>query len=154
MDNESRINSALGKILRNYNYLELNLGLCLRALENASDPSVSHGYLNRVGMPQAIKRLKKLLDECEYLTDTSEFTKWMERANEVRVLRNYYAHATWEYLPLRKEAPVGFRIPPWRREKIGGTDRGQIRIEDLEADAERIELVFEEFMAIRRKYHI
>ena len=48
MDHESRVNIALGKILRNYNFLELNVGLCLRFLENPEDTSASHPYLNKV----------------------------------------------------------------------------------------------------------
>ena len=154
MDHETRINTALGKILRNCNYLELNLGLCLRFLVSPSDPSASHSYLNRVGMPQAIKRLKNLLDECEHIPDTSEFQQWMKRAEEIRLLRNYYIHATWEYLPLLNDAPLGFRIPPWRKEVIRGSNHGTMQIEDLEADANRIEEAFNEFMAIRNKYGV
>ena len=154
MEHESRINAALGKIVRNFNYLELNLGLCLRFLENPGDPEASHKYLNRVSTPQIIERLKKLLDECEHIPDTDEFDEWMVRTEEIRALRNYYIHATWEYLPLRKEAPLGFRIPPWRKESIQGRDQGIMRIEDLEADADRVELAFKEFMTIREKYSV
>lgn len=111
MEHESRINAALGKIVRNFNLLELNIGLCLRYLENPSAPNASHKFLNKAGMPQAIKRLKKLLDECELVPDTIEFDEWMVRTEKIRALRNYYVHAIWEYLPLRKEAPLGFRIP-------------------------------------------
>lgn len=154
MDHESRINTALGKILRNFNFLELNLGLCLSFLENPSDPAVSHKYLNREGMPAIIKKLKNLIDECEHIPDSHEFQEWMVRAEEIRVLRNYYVHATWEYLPSRHDAPLAFRIPPWRKERIRGSDQGRMLIEDLEADAHRIEAVFNEFMAIRKKYGV
>jgi len=154
MEQELRINAALGKILRYFNYLELNLGLCLRSLENPGSPEDSHSYLNRAGLPQTIERLTQLLDECEHVPDTSEFQDWAKRAEESRLLRNYYAHATWEYLPLRNEAPLGFRIPPWRKELIKGNHRGTMRIEDLEADAYRIETTFNEFMKIRKKYRM
>lgn len=154
MDHESRINAALGKIVRNFNFLEMNLGLCLRFLENRSDPSASHSYLNKAGMTQIIKKLKRLLDECEHVPDTHEFNEWMARAETIRSLRNYYVHSTWEYIPLRKEAPLGFMIPPWRKESILGREEGVMRIEDLEADAKRVELVFQEFMKIRKKYGI
>jgi len=154
MDHESRINAALGKILRNYNFLELNLGLCLRFLANPGAPDASHKYLTRTGLPQAIKRLKKLLDNCEHIQDTSEFQEWMERVEEIRSLRNYYIHATWEYMPLRVNAPLGFRVPPWRNEMIRDSDQGSMKIEDLEADANRIESVFNEFMIIRKKYGV
>ncbi len=126
MDHQIRIDAALEKILRNYNFLELNLGLCLRFLVSPKDPSASHKYLKRVGVTGAIKRLQKLLGECEQVPDTSEFQEWMVHAEEIRHLRNYYVHAAWEYLPLRKEAPLGFRIPPWRNEEIKGSDHGTV----------------------------
>jgi hypothetical protein len=63
-------------------------------------------------------------------------------------------NAIWEYLPLRKDAPLGFRIPPWREETIMGDNQGNMRIENLEADAARIEKVFNDFMAIRKKYGV
>jgi len=154
MDYESRINIALGKILRNYNFLELNVGLCLRSLENPEDPSASHPYLNRAGMPQAIRKLKRLLDCCEYIPDTSEFQEWMKLAEETRALRNYYVHGTWEFLPFRTDTPLGFRIPPWRKEVIRGSAHGVMKLEELEADANHVELVFKNFMAIREKYGV
>lgn len=154
MDYESRINAALGKILRYFNFLELNLGLCLRALAHPNDVSASHSLLRRLGMPETINRLRTLLEECEHIPDINVFEKWAMRAEEIRPLRNYYVHATWDYLPLRKEASLEFRIPPWRVEKIEGRSQGAMRIEDLEADAERIEAVFEEFQSIRRLYGV
>ena len=154
MDHESRINIALGKILRNYNFLELNVGLCLRFLENPKVPSMSHPYLNRTGMPKAIKKLKKLLDCCEHISDTSEFLEWMKLAEEICALRNYYVHGTWEYLSLRTENPLGFRVPPWRKEVIKGKTHGVMKLEELEADAEHVELVFKKFMLIRKKYGV
>ena len=114
MDHQIRINTALGEILRNYNFLEMNLGLCLRFLANPKDPSASHKYLKRAGMHGVIKRLKKLLDDCEHVPDTSEFQKWMVRAEKIRHLRNYYIHTNWECFLLSEEAPLRFRIPPWR----------------------------------------
>jgi len=154
MDYESRINTALGKILRYFNFLELNLGLCLRALAHPNDVSASHSLLRRLSMPETISRLRKLLEECEHIPDIKAFEKWTIRAEDIRPLRNYYIHATWDYLPLRKEAPLEFRIPPWRTENVGGRSQGPMRIEDLEADAERVESVFEEFQTIRRRYGV
>lgn len=154
MDHEARINAALGKILRNYNALELNLGLCLRQLENPDDPGVSHTYLYRHGMPQVIKKLSNLLAACEHIPDTRAFQQWMTQADEIRRLRNYYVHAAWEYLPRRKEVPLGFRIPPWRKESIRGRQQGTLRLADLEADADRIEQALNEFMANRKQYGV
>ena len=63
MDYESRINTALGKILRYFNFLEFNLGLCLRLLAHPDDVSAAHNLLRRLGMPETIDRLRKLLEE-------------------------------------------------------------------------------------------
>jgi hypothetical protein len=123
-------------------------------LADPKDPSTSHQYLKKAGLAGAIKRLKNLLDECEHVPDKSEFEEWMVRAEGIRHLRNYYVHATWEYLPLSDETPLGFRIPPWRTETINENDHGAMRIEDLEADANRVEKAFNEFMKIRQKYGV
>lgn len=154
VDNEARINAALGKIPRNFNFLELNLGLCLRALAHPNNPGDSHRFLKRPGMPGTIEKLGKLLAECAHIPDISAFEEWTMRAEEIRSLRNYYVHATWDYLPLREEAPLEFRIPPWRRGQIDGKSQGAIRIEDLEADAQRVEAVVDDFQSIRRKYGV
>ena len=105
-------------------------------------------------MLETIERLKNLLAECEHIPDISAFEEWAKRAEEIRPLRNYYVHATWDYLPLRKESPLEFRIPPWRREQIQGRSQSSMQIEDLEADAERIEVIFDEFQSIRRLYGV
>lgn len=154
MDHELRINAALGKILRNYNFLELNLGLCLRFLENPNNPEASHKYLRRSNLPQIVKRLKKLLVECEHITDTNEFNEWINRSEDIRLLRNYYVHASWQYLPLNDDGKAKFSTPPWRKEKNKGDIEGRMRIKDLEADANRIEAAFKEFMEIRLKYKV
>lgn len=154
MDAESRINAALGKILRNFNFLELNLGLCLRLLENPDNPVESHDFLYKAGLPKILAKLKEHVDRCTHIKDVSEFHEWAERVEGVRKLRNYYVHGTWEYLPSRRNAPLGFRIPPWRTERILGNAEGNMRIEELEADAERIEQAFHDFTRIRRKLHI
>ena len=63
-------------------------------------------------MPDAIARLKELLAQCEHVKDIRSFEEWAMRAEEIRSLRNYYVHATWDYLPLKEEHPLVFRIPP------------------------------------------
>ena len=154
MDYESRINTALGKILRYFNFLELNLGLCLRALASPTDVNASHSLLRHLGMSGTINRLRTLLREYEHITDIDAFEKWAMNAEKIRPLRNYYVHATWEYLPRRKGGPLAFRIPPWRTEQIKGRSQGAMSLEDLEADAERVKTVFEEFRSVRRRYGV
>lgn len=154
MDHESRINAALGKIVRNFNFLEMNLGLCIRCLKYRSNPSDSDKYLTRNGIINIVNDIKSVIEKCEHISDTSEFENWTESLEEIRNLRNYYVHATWEYIPLREEAPLEFAIPPWRKEKIQGRENGLMQIEDLEADAKRVELAFKRFTKIRKKYRI
>lgn len=105
-------------------------------------------------MPDAIARLKELLAQCEHVKDIRSFEEWAMRAEEIRSLRNYYVHATWDYLPLKEEHPLVFRIPPWRSGQIEGKSEGEMRIEDLEEDAERVAAFFDEFRAIRRQYGV
>jgi len=154
MEYEIRIDNALGKILRNFNLLELNIGLCLRSLENPKKPEAAHAFLKKAGLPEKIKRLKSLIAHNNIRDDISEFEKWIGQADEVRQLRNFFAHAIWEYLPQMKDAPLQFSIPPWRTEGIDGEMRGKMTIEDIEGHAEKVETVFKEFMHIRKKYGI
>jgi len=153
-DYELRINAALGRILRNFNFLELNLGLCLRLLENPDKPGELYDYLRNTGIAKIIKRLQRVLGECEHISDTSKYDEWMEEVDRIRLLRNFYVHATWEYLPLRHDAPLGFRVPPWKEELIDGKCQGKMTIEDLEEEANSVETVFDNFMAIRKSYGV
>jgi len=154
MEYEVRINNALGKILRNFNFLELNIGLCLRFLQNPKKPEEAHAFLKKAGLPEEIQRLKSLIVQNNIHDDISEFEKWIMQADEVRQLRNYFAHAIWEYLPLVKDAPLQLNIPPWRAEGIDGKMRGKMTIEEIEGHAEKVETVFKQFMRIRKKYGI
>ena len=42
-------------------------------------------FLNNEGLSKAIAKLKTLLKECEHISDTSEFHKWIERSEEIRL---------------------------------------------------------------------
>ena len=154
MEYEERINKALGKILRYFNLLELNIGLCLRLLQNPKEPEAAHTFLKKAGLPEEIQRLKSLIVQNNICDDVSEFEKWIVQADEVRQLRNHFAHAIWEYLPMVKDAPLQFSIPPWRTEGIDGEIRGKMTIENIEGHADKVETVFKEFMCIRKKYGI
>lgn len=155
MDYENRINTALGKILRNFNYLELNLGLRIRfiasSLGDKRDLTQYDGYLKRSGLPELTSRLKKLIDKCDHVPSSKEYKKWMQRAEKLRVLRNFYVHGTWEYVPNRKEGPLEFHLPPWRTEE---KDKTCMNLEDFERDAQLSEEIFIEFLNICKKYKI
>lgn len=151
---ESRIDSALGKILRHFNLLELNLGLCIRSLENPGEVGRSHSWLARSSLQEKAERFSKLVRERDLVEDQRELDDWNQAVLDARSFRNYYVHGGWEYYPLRKQAPIGFRIPPWRAEEVRGSSAPTMNLEDLEADAGAVQLVFEQFVRLRRKYGV
>jgi hypothetical protein len=146
---DTRINLALGKILRYFNLLELNLGLCIRWLEHPGEVELSHAWLAKSSVQEKVERFCRLVRERDLLEDQSELDAWYQAARDIRELRNFYAHGTWEYLPLCKDAPVGFRIPPWRSESIQGNASPRMTLESLQADAEATQAVFEQFLRLR-----
>ena len=154
IDPETRINIALGKVLRYFNFLELNLGLCIRSLENPEEPEQSHSELYQSSIKGKLKLFKDLLTTKNLITDQKEFDTWYQEVGDARCIRNYYVHGTWEYLPLRKEKPLGFRIPPWRNEDLRGETKLTMSLENLEEDAQQIQAVFEKFVILLRKYGI
>ena len=156
LDAETRINCALGKIVRYYNFFELNLGLCIRQLENPDQPGRSHAWLAKSSLMDKVTRLGTLLLGGE-LKDRKEIQeakidKLRQSVKETKSIRHYYVHGTWEYLPLRNEAPVGYRIPPWRSESVHGSSEQTMTLEDLEADAEAVKTMFESLLKMRDEY--
>ncbi len=69
---ETRIDSALGKILRSFNLLELNLSLCLRHMENPEQVDLSHNWLGRgrSTIQEKIERFLRLVRENGLLTSS------------------------------------------------------------------------------------
>ncbi|WP_200254128.1 hypothetical protein [Thiococcus pfennigii] len=153
-DYEARINAALGTVLRYFNFLELNLGLCIRFLENPADPEKSHAKLGKTSIQEKLDRLTNLLVKKKLITDREEFDVWYQEAKEARCVRNYYVHGTWEYLPLKTEKPLSFRLPPWRSENLRGEEKLTMSITELEQDAQDIREAFEKFMSLRQKYNV
>jgi hypothetical protein len=104
-----------------------------------------------------IERLKKLLEKADLKVKKKvreELSAWYEKAAGVRNIRNRYVHGNWEFLPLRHNEPVGVSAPPWMREKLGSLANETMSLEQLEAVAQEVEAVFQEFMALRRKYGV
>lgn len=106
IDYETRINTALGKLVRYFNFLELNLGLCIRMLENPENPEQSHKRLAQSSIMDKLKKFKELLNIKGLITNQEEFKKWYKEACDTRCIRNYYIHGTWEYLPGRSQDPL------------------------------------------------
>jgi hypothetical protein len=101
---ETRINTALGKILRHFNFFELNLGLCISHLENPKQLDQSYAWLARASIAEKLDRLRTLLQESKIISNHHEFRAWLDKSIDARCLRNFYTHGTWEYLPLRSDA--------------------------------------------------
>lgn len=150
----TRINMAIGRILRNFNFLELNLGLSIRQLQYPGEFERSHSWLARSSIQEKVARFSMLVRERGLVANEAELDSWCRSAIDTPSLRNFYTHGIWEYLPLRKEAPVSFRIPPWRQESIKGSRSPTMTLESLEADANAVEKVFEEFMRLRKSYGV
>ncbi len=153
-DHELRINAALGKIIRNFNFLELNLGLSIRCLENPKNVEQSHPMLARTGFDKKLDKFKILVENLGVIKDKEEFDNWCQDAEEARRYRNYYVHGTWDYLPLIKDKPLGFHLPPWRKETLRGESIIRMSIDELESDAQKIEDANKNLMKLRNKYRV
>ncbi len=103
MDVDTRIKLALGKLLKNFNFLELNLGLCIRFfgkhVDGKSEIEDYHPFLKRSSFPEYLERLKKLIDKSDHVKNSKEYKKWIAKAEKLRKLRNHYIHAIWQYYP-------------------------------------------------------
>lgn len=159
INQEDRFNKALVKFIQNFNCLELNLGLCINYLHSYPDPaSVSNDpesfypQLMTMTCEQKISKLRHLLSIRNI--EIKELDAWFESAALAREKRNRYLHGIWEYLPTRQEKPVGFRCPPWWREKYGDESKEEFSLDEFDAVAEKMKNVFIEFQNIRRKLNI
>ena len=149
---EDRINSALGLIVRSFNFLELNLGLCIRSLERPEDPNGLNAKLNRTSFSEKVDWLEGLLDE--HLASAKErvrkqFSDWIRKADRARLIRNYYVHGTWEFLPLMKDTPLRFDRPFWVSQAAEQEMEERMNLDALEAMAQEVQLAFREFMDLR-----
>ena len=154
---ETRIYVALGELLRHFNFLDLNLGLCLRHLENPDDPSKSNSRLRGMNTKKKLEQIHQLITTQENLKGIStdeEFMEWLQSADKCRAIRNFYIHGTWEYLPMDKKTPLRFQIPKWM--KLDSKEGGEklMTIKELESSVKEVEMVFNEFCRLRRKHGI
>ena len=127
-------------LLKYFNLLEKNVGLCISYLENSDDPKVSYSILRKMTAEQKLERLKELFDIDAVIIDKKgvrEFEEWFAFATRARSIRNRYVHGQWEYLPLRSDKPVGFEPPVWMQEKLG-YKLETMSVSELEAVVEEI----------------
>ena len=157
MDPETRIHVALGKILRYYNFLDTNLGLCIRFVKKPKDPALFHPQLAKMGMHEKLECFQKLVATNEKLSSVAkdpDFSQWIDSASNARAARNLYVHGTWEYLPIRAEKPLCFRLPVWMKRISRDYFEPALTLEELEIAADEMRAVFETFMHLRKKHGI
>ena len=150
---ETRINLAIGKLLRNFNFLELNLGYCIRYLQYGQEAERAHPWLARSSIQEKVIRFAELLREQSQRVNDQDLDSWCQRAAKARLLRNFYAHCIWRYLP-RAEPVVELAIPPWRKELVNDSYWVHMTLESLETDADEVEAIFRDFNALRKKYRV
>ena len=156
-DTNARFEKALVALIRSFNYLDTNVGLCISHLSHPSNPAAAYPALAKMTPEKRIERLRKLLGKADLKVEKKvreELSDWYENAAGVRNIRNRYVHGNWEFLPLRHRKPVGVSAPPWMREKLGSLAKEKMSLEQLEAVAQEVEAVFQEFMELRRKYGV
>ena len=137
--------SAVFRVLNGFSLLERNLGLCISHLKDPTDPASSYEMLQRLSCAGKIKTLRELLDP--EMVDV--FDAWAESAVSQRAIRNQFAHGCWEYLPLRKESPVGLRLPPW-----AGDQGFEFSVRALQEIADALESCFHDFMQWRKEHGV
>ena len=152
-----RFSLALVRLLNTYNYLDLNLGLSIRFLENPSNPEASDKKLANMTTEQKLVLWQSLLVKGEWVTtpeQLSELEDWAKRANTSRHTRNRYVHGRWQILPLRQEKPVGLAVPPWWKDKTDAEVTDYMSLDELESVADEMEDMFKEFNQLRNKHNI
>jgi len=157
IDPNARFEKALVRLIRSFNYLDTNVGLCISHLSHPSNPTAAYPVLAKMTPEKRTERLQKLLEKADLEVKKKvreELSAWYEKAADVRSIRNRYVHGNWEFLPLRHKEPVGVSAPPWIREKLGPLANETMSIEQLETVAGEVEAVSQEFMQLRRMYGV
>ena len=157
-DSEVKFAQAIAKLLKYFNLLDTNIGLCLSHLISSSDPSASYDGLASMTAGQRFDELRRRVVEVgaglPKRLDVKAFEDWFEDAVWVREARNRFVHGNWEHLPLRKDAPIGVSAPPWMKSRLGKLANQQMTLAELQTIADRIEQVFHRFMSIRGAHGI
>lgn len=154
LDPNTRFEKALVRLIRDFNYLDTNVGLCIAHLLYPSDPTKAYSALARMTAEKRIARLEQLLDDRDIKVSKkvrSQLIAWYEDAALVRGIRNRYVHGNWEFLPLRHDKPVGVFAPPWMSEQLGVLAHETMDLAQLELIADKVKAVLNEFMRLRRQ---
>lgn len=151
---EEEFSIALVRLLRQFNLLELNLGLAISFLIDSKNPKSTYPKLSKMSLEKKLHEFCRLIEKSDLYRShdyKNELNSWSSRATEARWIRNFYVHGHWQLLPLREERPVSLSAPPWMREKLGITKEIKMTIQELQNMAESMEYLFKDFMRLRKK---
>ncbi|MDF2182607.1 hypothetical protein [Neptuniibacter sp. CAU 1671] len=146
---KNKFNNLLADYLNTFNFIELNVGLCIR-------------HLSPLGLEESDKKLEKMSFErkLECLMDLSpvdskrDLHEWCADAHEKRHERNMYMHGQWAFLPHLEEG-VEFLIAPWMKQKYAAVYPGsRFSLEHLEIIVSELQACFKSLQLLRRKYGI
>ncbi len=156
-DSEFRFARAIVKLLKHFNLLDINVGLCISHLANPGNPQASYPRLAKQTSQERFDELRELVATgigSPTKVDREDFNIWLVDATRVRSIRNRYVHGNWEHLAHRPNAPVSVSAPVWMREKLGSETDETMTLDHLENVAEEVAQVFKRFMEIRRRHGI
>ena len=144
-----KFNALIVEYLNTFNYLELNVGLCIRYISEM-DLESANTKIGKMSFERKLEYLMSILNK-----DIGEDLRlWCEEAHSKRHERNMYMHGQWALFPYYDEC-VEFSIAPWVRERYEKIYPGsRFSIEKLETVVSDIKHCFEEFQKLRRKYSI
>ena len=159
-DPNARFEKAIFNLLRNFNFIELNVGLLIASIpEQLLDRQDILKKLSNKSFDKKMKWFSSLLKE-EILhvhigeKGISEFDEWTLLAHEARELRNRYVHAIWRFNPSYKGSPVSISSPVWMKDILGDELEELMSLDELELKVSMVEKVFQDFWKLRQKYNV
>ena len=149
LDPRDKFNSLLVEYLNAFNLLEMNVGSCIRFLDDSSKED-SNRSLARTSCEKKLESLYEIVKSKSILKserNLQELETWCENANKMRHQRNSYIHAVWSFLPHLDR--VELSVAPWFRAKYQGSL--EMSLQEFSVIVQEIKDCFEQLMVIRRK---
>lgn len=149
VDLTNKFNSLLVEYLNTFNYIELNVGLCINYLSGI-DTEDMNKKISKMSFEKKIEYLLKITSSDDSKKD---LYTWSQDAHEKRHERNMYMHGQWVFIPHIE--CIEFKIAPWVKEKYSNVYPGICipldKFEDIVLD---IKDCFNKFNVLRTKYGI
>ena len=150
MESKNKFNSLLVEYFNTFNYIELNVGLCIRFLSGLSYEEMN----SKIEKLNFAKKIEILLKLTSAELDKKDLHEWCIEAHKKRHERNMYMHGQWHFIPHLEEG-VEFSIAPWVQKKYAALYPGQrIALHKLECIVDDIKSCFDQFNRLRTKYGI